>query len=750
MAQNISFNGATIYKPGSYSKFTIRNNGVFNLGATGIVAIIGEASSGTPGASEDITNNWFTAEQIGQIRDKYVSGPIVEACDYLFAPANDAAIPSGAQAVYIYKTNASTKASLEIETGNYGEIEALKYGTLGNNYTYKNVITPEISAQTTSSAAIDMTATPLDNDCAFDIHVDGSEKYTWTDAAAGAIATAADLQTSFDNVSNWTSPSGGTPLALPFSIVVTDTNPGAPDTEVSITIKMDDESSVPAVVTHKTDHSRTIELIDGLHTPLDVLNLTTGLLTPTDATSLITLKDISDGYEEEETIGGNVVLNIGYSDITKEAATVTVNSTQVILKVEGAEVATFTKSDYSTLSVLVDAIKLVSNWDASLTTSSYGTLSPSVLDECTDIGAISDSNKPARIKKDVYDVEYFFSQSSLVAFTEGTDIDQLPNEASETALSGGTAGATLSSAITSATNELKKVSVDEIVPLFSRDATSDITDGLTDASSTYTISAINQAIKTHIISMYATKKKYERQAICSIKDTYDNCKAQASTLNYGPIQLAFQDVKQIDSSGNLVWKQPWALACLLAGARAGSPIGTPLLNKYINCSGIRQTDQSMLTAEEDIVEGFDPLTEYDDAIIAGVTFLERPQSGGFRVVCDNTTFGGSSGEWVWSRGNVIYAANVFMKDFRTKLEEIYVGKKNTVSAAEVKSTCDTVLATYLSQGITVSSDDAPAGFKNLSVSISGNTIYIDVTVVLVEGIEYILNDFTIVRKISQT
>jgi len=51
--------------------------------------------------------------------------------------------------------------------------------------------------------------------------------------------------------------------------------------------------------------------------------------------------------------------------------------------------------------------------------------------------------------------------------------------------------------------------------------------------------------------------------------------------------------------------------------------------------------------------------------------------------------------------------------------------------------------------VTVSTADAPQGFKNLSVRIEGNTIYISVTIKLVEGIDFVLNDITLQRA-SQT
>src|SRR5271170_2561285 len=110
MAINVSFNGATIWIPGAYSSTTVSTNSGLPLGPAGLVYIFGESSSGAPGSAEpSIYANSFTADQLPNIIAEYGSGSIVDACSFLFAPAADAAIPSGAQTVWIYKTNASTQ-----------------------------------------------------------------------------------------------------------------------------------------------------------------------------------------------------------------------------------------------------------------------------------------------------------------------------------------------------------------------------------------------------------------------------------------------------------------------------------------------------------------------------------------------------------------------------------------------------------------------------------------------------------------
>jgi hypothetical protein len=282
----------------------------------------------------------------------------------------------------------------------------------------------------------------------------------------------------------------------------------------------------------------------------------------------------------------------------------------------------------------------------------------------------------------------------------------------------------------------------------SRDAIEDIQDGLTDVSSNYTILGIHQAVKTHCNFMATTKNRSERQGYISMKASFADCLDRASLLADSRLQVAIQDIRNIDSQGVIKWFQPWSQACMLAGARAGSPVGTPLTFKFFNATGIRHTAQAMSTAEEDILNDFNPNSQYEQAIRGGITFFEEPQSGGIRCVVDNTTYQ-KDANWVYNRGNVLYAADVLSFDFRNQLENIYIGQKNTVTAAEVKSTAESIMNTFLAQGITVATPDAPNGYKSLTVRIDGNTIYINVVAVLVEGIDFILNEITVTRAQSE-
>lgn len=738
MAISISFNGSTIYKSGSYSKRNIDLGGGFPLSPTGLIALFGEATAGTPGASvPNIANNVFTPDQLPAIKQLYRSGPIVDACNFLFAPGADGAIPSGAQAVYIYKTNASTKASLAL-ANSWGTVEAREYGTGGNRLTLANALVPATSATTTSSATFDLTGSALDTKTLI-FSVQGvSTLNTFT--VPGGTTTRALLTTALAAGGNW---SGGVPSTLTFAVG------GASDAAATLTI-----TRVATSNPHREGFGRNFEITGGTGSGVGAgtFKIAAGLVVAsTEDMALLTLQNTRDLVTETATVGGNVVLKIARN--TGTSPQVIIDATQIKLMNNAVAEYTLNKADFDTVQQVADFITAStgSNWMASVGSVLFGQLSPDVLDQVT-VGAwasVLDANHlSAQIKKDASEVVDFFEASSNVSLTAGANaVCGLPDTLATTYLASGALGATSTSAIVDALTAFQKVRVNSVVPLFSRDATADKTDQLTDTSSNYTLSGIHQAVKTHCSLMRTTKARSERQGYLSIKDTYANCKSAAQTLADASEQLVFQDIKQNDSAGVIKWFQPWALACLLAGARGGSPVGLPMTNKYLNCSGIRQTAQAMTVADANIVEDFDPDTQYEDAIRNGLTFLEHPQNGGFRVVVDNTTYG-RDGNWVYNRAHVLYAADVLEYDFRTQLQNIYVGVKNTVSAAEVAGTCDSILATYLAQGLTVSTPDAKQGYKQLTVSIDGNTININVTAKLVEGIDFVLSTINLQRAKS--
>ena len=724
MAINVSFNGATIYKPGSYSKTNIDLGGGFPLGPAGLIAVFGEADAGAPGASEvNIADNRYQADQISSIRNKYRSGPIADAAAMLFAPAADAAIPGGAQTVWFYKTNASVRATLALAT-TYGTARASEWGVGGNKVSVKNTLTVETPATAVSTATFVELTVPAGT---FSVRVNGVTSTTITVAGTYASHAAYVADVASWTVADITFTAGGVLGAATLTIAMT-----------------------AAPTAHQNGWGRSFELVDGTNTPLTaVLGLkhTVGLKTPVaEPSASVTLTQTRDGITESDSVGGSVVMGIGHDGsggVT--SASVTVDATNITLTTNLGAVV-LPKSGFAILKDVVTEINTATygGWSASLTSTLYNQLSLDTLDNITTVGALSATTaQPARLKKDASEVAALFAQSSM-ATLEDQALTGLPDAVLETMLTGGAKGATSPASVVAALEKFEKFHVNAVVPLFSWDATSDIADGATDSASTYTIDGIHQAVKTHISLMKTTKRRSERQGYLSLKASYAACKIKAGDLADGREQLVIQDARQSDAAGNIKWFQPWALACLLAGARGGAPIGEPMTFKFLNCSGIRQTAQPMSTPDADIVTDFDPDLQTDEAIQAGITFAENPQTGGFRVVVDNTTYGRDN-NFVWNRANVIYTADIVAFNLRNSLEAIYVGKKNTVSVADIAGVASTILNGFLTQGITVSTPDAPQGFKNLVVRLEGNTIFVEVIIKIVEGIDFILSDITIQR-----
>lgn len=851
MAISTSFGGAVIFKPGSYSKRTIDLSGNLPLGANGLIAILGEADAGAPGKGEvDIKENFFTADSLADARAKYRSGPILDALNFLFAPASDGAIPNGAQVVWVYKTNSSVRASLAL-ANSYGSMRALEYGVGGNRITGKITLSGSGQAEV-SSPVINFDANQLElgggtpvtgsvlavppTGYYFDVSSDLVNYRVWFNAGSQTAPAAAGktlvsvvvgpsdtmaqvlsaLKLVLEAISGspfWATISGtqifikirsfGSPLLPPSVGTIPATasiaavsgsghwlnsrafkfrsNGGSLGSSVVLSGAEANHDTLAEIVSelnalpafnvsliasegagvdagrliiksiavankHRDGFSESFEMVDFVAGDLSAYGLIAGLKLPVfEPRATLRLDQKRDLLVEESILGGNVVIALGHDGSGGvNSASVSVSALQVVLTTNLGSQA-FDKAAFTTLKQLAEAIDTLSGWEASIINSAYNSLPLSVLDIVTSIQALESlaGVKPARIKKDAFEVSRAFAQSS-VASISSQSATGLPDSLSETFFAGGIKGGSLSSDIVEGLAKFEKFHVNSIVPLFSRDAAEDIVDSVTDASSTYTIDGIHQAVKTHISLMKTVKKRSERQGYLSLKKSYLDCKTAAGNLADARLQLVIQDIRQVDSAGSIKWFQPWAFASLLAGARAGSSVGLPMTFKFLNCSGIRQTAQSMNTPEAAIVIGFDPDIQYDDAIQNGITFAEAPQNGGFRIVVDNTTYGVDE-NWVYNRGNVIYAADIVEFNFRNVMEARYVGVKNNVRASEVKSTAESALSTFLAQGITVSTGDAPQGFHSLSVKINGNTIEISVTIKLIEGIDFVLSSINLER-----
>lgn len=292
-----------------------------------------------------------------------------------------------------------------------------------------------------------------------------------------------------------------------------------------------------------------------------------------------------------------------------------------------------------------------------------------------------------------------------------------------------------------------------MLPCISRDAADDIADvklGFTDGASAYTLTSVLAAMSSHLTLRGSTKNRKEAQGMGGVREA---TKAAAFTtiaaVNDANIQLTMQDVVFNDATGTNKVGQPHVLAAMMAGIRLGTDVGEPLTYKFVRSSLVGHIlDPDTLLEAGDFNSGLDA----DEAIINGVTFVER-RGAGYRVVVDNTTFGQDE-SFVFNRGSVLEASYFTMKTIRELAESLFVGKKVSNGLAQsVKNAIRNKLRELNQPEVQIltSSADAPEGFKEETfvVTVQGNTVNVQVEIKPVQAVDFFFVSFTL-GDIQQT
>lgn len=463
------------------------------------------------------------------------------------------------------------------------------------------------------------------------------------------------------------------------------------------------------------------------------------VLTTSSAESEVTLTSArsSDGISETFTEGGEIALTVGFNGGT---ATLTISSTT--LTTSGG--LSLTLANFSTIQTLADYISTQSGYTASVGSTILGVLPPTALDRVSAIGISSQFGtvKPGRIKIDAFRVFNAIDGGSVLLQlgNPAARADRgLPAVTSNTFLSGGTRGATTNTAVSAALEALTAVDGNFVVPLFSRDATADIADGATDASSTYDIASILAATKSHVLAMSTFKARKARQGIASIQADFDDQQAAGANLAHYRMNLAFQNVKDLNSVGDIVTFQPW-MASVKAGAMQAAGFYKSIENKKVNISGLTHS-----------AGDFNPKKDSDleDALTAGLMPLRASRTGGFVWVSDQTTYG-TDDNFVFNSLQAVYAADTITLTTGQRMEQAFVGKSVADISAQVALTyLDQIMADFLRLKLIAPSDDAKKGYKNARIRITGNVMLIEVEIKLAGALDFVIINF-LVSPVQQT
>jgi hypothetical protein len=508
-----------------------------------------------------------------------------------------------------------------------------------------------------------------------------------------------------------------------------------------------------------------------------ISNSTTPVLETSSSENSVSMvvKRTSTGTTTTVTPNNFVCINVGYQGTTA-SLTIGITNSQPVLTttVTGGVGANLTINPVTmqigSLTSLVKYINAQPGYSASLTVPQAGQL-PCVtfntltntfqwtLDQNT-YGILSTTGaQPGRIKNDAYAFFNAVQQNGqIVQLTAPYTVSNttainypvqpaagLPQVIPVTYLSGGTKGGTTNANVTGAIDACQNITGNFLVTCFSQNASLDIASGLTDPSSTYTISSINAYANSHVLFMSQIPQRGNRQAFTSIRDSFLNDQSAAQTIASYRTSMTFQDFIVINSQGNLTQFQPWMGAVLAAGMQAAG-FYKSIERKLINCQGVIKNIPSGSTTPD---FNYNNNSNVNTALINGLLPAKANTNGGFSWISDQTTYSADN-NFVYNSIQAIYDADLVNLTIAQRMDALYIGSSLAdVSASSALSSLQSIMADIKRLKLIASSSDAPTGYRNPVVMVSGNTMTISVEIKLASEISFILITTTI-TPVTQT
>ena len=685
MAQRLSTSFVNTNIPGAYPEVTVKSTSV-GISSTGDIVIIGEAEGGADYTSEVLKDNFYSATQLDRVKNKYLRGPIVDAMAALISPSSDANITGSGGKVYIVKTNGGSKAQSVVagEAADYGTISDKNFGIDGNKYYYQ---ISQVEAE--SGPSLQGTGLTIGDGSIFD-------GLSFSIRGNGGVASVVTLSATLTDHDTITKLAAEIDAQLPAGFGCVE----AVGLD-ALVFSSDVDSGA-----NEDGWGKSFELIDSMPGDIAVLGVAASLTVSSQEPEIeLTVKRQDTNTNEAFNIESEIAIAIGYTGTTGSVSISGGTLTTTVTGGAGVDL-TIDLNGFSTIADLATFISSQTGYSAT-SQSSSNNLSPLRLDETTADIATDGGFESGRIKKAAYNFALKISSSSVVDFDFALS-QGFPSEmASAAFLSGGLKGGSTAADIVNAIPALQGIRVNFVLPLFSRDAVDDIADGLTDSSSTYTIDAINFAVKSHVLAMSTVKLKRNRVAMLSKWGTYSEVKSHAQTLAHYRSNIFFQKTSQTNSIGEVVEYFPWHTAAIATGMQSAG-FYKSLTNKFANVISVIDPSDFDSGNPGDV----------EDAIDAGMFFLQT-ETAGSKWVVDQTTYGFDT-NFVYNSLQAVYMSDVLAIQLAEDLEKFAVGKSLAdINAAALGGRVAKVMDTFRKLKIIGASDDAPLGYKNVNIVMNG-------------------------------
>ena len=713
MSQRLTNSFVNTNIPGPYPHVEVKSNPV-GVAASGIVIIMGEADGGDSFHNVALKDNSFTPDQYAKVQAAYVSGPIVDAMKALTAPSGDADITGSATRVYIVKTNSSVKASAIVDT-DYGTMLDGNFGKNGNKYKFQITATAVESAPVKTGTVPPAFGAPL-NGAEFGIRLNGGAMTTVLLSSTPANhADAATLATEIN-------------AQLPAGIVCT-VSAGA----LVLTVGLDASAN-------RRGYGKSLELSELHAGDLAALGLTAGLTVSAQEPAVeIAISRADIGLSETLDVSADIAMQVGYLgttamlNISKSAQTLTTTVTGGV----GAALS-LDMTQFRTVADLAAAIAAAPGYTASASAAAQQ-MQPSKLDTVValSIATSTAGNKPGRVKNAAAKFQAVMATSRALAFLPTAQAGLPSVMAAPLFLTGGAKGSTSAADIAAAVDQMAVVNANIIVPLFSRDATADIADGLTDSASTYTIDAVHALVKSHCITYSTPKLKRNRIAILSSDATYAVSKAKGQSLAHYRVSLTIQKSTQANSAGAITVFPAWYTSAVAAGMQAGG-FYKAIVNKAAN----------LISFVDPVGFNSGSPGDVEDALDAGLLLLANDTTRNYWV-SDQTTYGYDT-NFVYNSIQAVYCSDLIALDLSDSFWKAFGGRSLAdVSAASGLAFLAQKMDQYKKQRLIASSDDAPLGWKNGKVAISAPVMEVSVEIKLATAVYFIPLNISI-SQVQQT
>jgi hypothetical protein len=433
--------------------------------------------------------------------------------------------------------------------------------------------------------------------------------------------------------------------------------------------------------------------------------------------TLVTKPAATNPITETFVLGGEVALTVGYKGDT---CTLSITDSALTTSCSvAADNLALDLADFATLKQLVDYLNSQPAYTAAVADSRFNALAPARLDNVSVEAASSLEARPARLKKDADEWFRKVSESTMIELPTYASKGLPDHETASKFLADGAKGATSSADVVNAIDACESANTNFLVTLFDRDASADIADSLTDAASTYVVDAVNAYAKAHAIAQSEVKARKNRIAVVSKQASFADAKTAARDLSHPRVAMAWAKMKDVAADGTIKTFPAWYKAAKTAGLSAVAGY-KGIVKKFVACSGVVYP------------AGFDPRKRGDleDALESGLLIIEPVNTGGFRYVSDQTTYN-IDNNFVYNSIQAVYLADLISLTLIQNGDLVLIGKSVAqVSASVARGFVKTQMDNFLRLNWIARSDDAPLGYRNLTVQLNGGVLSIDVEVKL--------------------